>query len=356
MALRTRKPTGLAPWPLLVIEGQEKSGKSFSTALLTGDQRIGTTYWFDIGEGAADQYGVLPGARYEVVEHDGSYRQLKAAVDELVKTVPGTGEDGRPNLVVLDSATALWALLKDEAQAAARASAAARRALERDPNAEVPITMDKWNRAANRWRGIIDPLIQWPGLVVVTARGKEVAALDDAGRPIPNAKTYTIEAHKTLVFDADVIVRAVRPGVVRLTGARSAHDLREHLDRDANWSLAALLFDVLRLGGRMGTRDLKVAQVETAETERVELVTALLAQVEASTEEAALRALWKTAAEQLGDGELFEQVKAAILARREVIKAPAAKATVAQKARKAAAGETDPDPLANYQPDQPAAA
>ena len=132
--LRTRKPTGLAPWPFLVIEGAEKCGKSLNTALMTGDERIGQTLWFDLGEGAADQYGPLPGADYDIVDFDGSYRQLLAAVLELVATVPGVDAVGRPNVVVLDSATALWTMLKNEATATARQSTGGRRLLDRDPN------------------------------------------------------------------------------------------------------------------------------------------------------------------------------------------------------------------------------
>jgi hypothetical protein len=341
-ALRTRKPTGLAPWPFLVIEGAEKSGKSFSTVLMTADQRLGRTFWFDLGEGAADQYGTLPGARYDVVDFDGSYRQLLAAVTELVATVPGIDAQGRPNVVVLDSGTQLWTMLKNEATAAARGSQAGRRALERDANAEVPVTMDKWNRAAARWKAIVEPLVQWPGLVIMTARGKEVVTLDDGGRPIPNApKTYTIEAHKTMVFDADVIVRAVRPGVTRITGARSAHDLRTKLDTDSEMSLAAVLFDVLKLGGQMGTRDLKVAPVETDADDLAGAVATALAAIAGAPTDADLRGVWNTAKGSLPEGTDSRQtVLAAVNARLEVLRTPAAVTVTAN---------TD-SPLDNYNP------
>ncbi|MEU9097085.1 hypothetical protein [Streptomyces sp. NPDC048361] len=30
--LKTRKPTGIVPWPLLLIEGEEGAGKTYSAA------------------------------------------------------------------------------------------------------------------------------------------------------------------------------------------------------------------------------------------------------------------------------------------------------------------------------------
>ena len=62
--------------------------------------------------------------------------------------------------------------------------------------------MDKWNRAAARWKAIVDPLVQWPGLMVFTARGAEVTAMDENGRPIAGTKVYKVQAHKTLLFGA----------------------------------------------------------------------------------------------------------------------------------------------------------
>lgn len=64
MTLKTRKPTGAVPWPLVLLEGEEKAGKSWALAELSASDKVGDTYWFDLGEGAADEYGAIPGARY----------------------------------------------------------------------------------------------------------------------------------------------------------------------------------------------------------------------------------------------------------------------------------------------------
>ncbi|MFJ7724427.1 hypothetical protein ACIQYM_41155, partial [Rhodococcus erythropolis] len=84
--LKTRPPSGAVPWPLILIEGGEKAGKSWSIAELSASDKIGRTLWLDLGEGAGDEYGAIPGARYELIEHDGTWasimEQVKAARDE----------------------------------------------------------------------------------------------------------------------------------------------------------------------------------------------------------------------------------------------------------------------------------
>src|SRR3712207_7733280 len=46
----------------------------------SASDKIGTLYWIDLNEGAGDEYGAIPGAKYELVEHDGSYAAVLAAV------------------------------------------------------------------------------------------------------------------------------------------------------------------------------------------------------------------------------------------------------------------------------------
>ena len=39
--LKTRKPTGRVPWPCILLEGEEKSGKSWALAQFSTSDRIG---------------------------------------------------------------------------------------------------------------------------------------------------------------------------------------------------------------------------------------------------------------------------------------------------------------------------
>ena len=168
MTLRTRKPTGKAPWPLVLLAGREKCGKSFTASKFSGSDLIDRTFYIEIGEGSADQYGAIPGARYEIVEHDGSWADILRAIEEAVaEPTP----NGKPHALVLDSMTELWGLLSDEQESIAK------------KRGKDTVTMDQWNAAKKRWRKIIDAARRNRGPVIFTARYNEVTVMRH-GKPI----------------------------------------------------------------------------------------------------------------------------------------------------------------------------
>ena len=195
MSIKTRKPTGKAPWPMLLLAGVEKSGKSYACAALSASDLIDRTFYIEVGEGSADQYGALPGARYEIVEHDGSWKGILAACEAAV----AEPTSGKPHAIVLDSASELWALLSDEQQAIAT-----RRGKD-------TITMDQWNAAKRRWRKIIDTLRSSKGPVILTSRLDLVTVMDKAGKPTTE-KQWKARAEKDLPYEVD--------GVIELKEAR----------------------------------------------------------------------------------------------------------------------------------------
>jgi hypothetical protein len=106
-ALKTRTPTGRVPWPLVLVEGPEKSGKSFGIAVLSASEKVGQTYWLDLGEGSADEYGAVEGARYLVVKHDGKWATIYGAVEAVYAEAQRANEAGEPPVVLaIDSMTA----------------------------------------------------------------------------------------------------------------------------------------------------------------------------------------------------------------------------------------------------------
>jgi hypothetical protein len=250
VTLKTRTPTGVVPWPLILVEGPEKSGKSWACAELSTSDRVGQTYWIDLGEGAADEYGAVKGARYLVVDHDGSWGDIIAQVQAVKGEAEKVAAAGEPPVVlVVDSMTAEWDLLKDWAGERARKSERSRKILQQDPHAEVPVSMNLWNDATARHRRLMTLLLTFPGIVVVTARGKEVAEIDDKGKPIPNSRDYRVEGHKTLAFDATVWVRMSREQAPVVVGARSVHaGLRPGVDRPKpipDFTLEKVIFNIL---------------------------------------------------------------------------------------------------------------
>lgn len=193
--IKTRKPTGKAPWPMLLLAGVEKSGKSYACAALSASNLIDRTFYIEVGEGSADQYGALPGARYEIVEHDGSWKGILAACEAAV----AEPTNGKPHCIVLDSGSELWALLSDEQQAIAT------------KRGKETITMDQWNAAKKRWRKIVDTLRASKGPVIITSRLDLVTVMDKNGKPTTE-KQWKARIEKDLPYEAD--------GVIELKEAR----------------------------------------------------------------------------------------------------------------------------------------
>ncbi|RKN38475.1 hypothetical protein [Micromonospora endolithica] len=336
-ALRTRKPTGRAPWPLILIEGGEKSGKSWACAQFSTSPRIGQMYWIDLGEGAADEYGAIPGANYLVVEHDGTWAQIQAAVDAVKAEAARAAASGEPPVVlVIDSMTAEWDLLKDWASDKARqrynAKARKYKRQELAADEEPTISMDLWNEAGARHRKLMTALMTFPGIVLLTARGKEVAALDDAGKPIERQRDYRVEGHKTLGFDVSCWVRLDRTKPGTVVGVRSVHvGVRPGYDPPIelarNWTVEGIVFDTLRCApAEAYTRDLVELQPAEPDAEPAPPVedgsgdssrpvsgppaalsaaaTGLLDDLALAADETGLRRIWNAAGEAARDGRI----------------------------------------------------
>jgi hypothetical protein len=215
--LRCRPPTGKVAWPLILVEGEEKSGKSVAAYTLSASAQVGRTFVFDLGEGTADEYAEL--GPYEVVDHDGTFSdlitQMRAATEQPMA-------DGKPNVIILDDGTNLWELLKDWADSRARRSKKGREMLERDPDAEVDISMNLWTDAKERWYEVVNLLRNWPGIGIIIARGKEVAKVQ-GGAPVAGQSEWKVDAEKGIAFAATAWVRMTRPHAATLIAVRSLH-------------------------------------------------------------------------------------------------------------------------------------
>lgn len=203
MTIKTRKPTGKAPWPIVLLAGVQKAGKSYAAATFSASELIDRTFFIEVGEGAADQYGAIPGARYEIVEHDGSWSGVLAAI-EAAKAEPAPG---KPNCIVIDSMSELWGLLCDEQQAIA------------SKRGKGTITMDQWNAAKKRWRKVLDALRDHKGPVILTARYEQVTVMKN-GQPTTD-KEWKVRAEKDLVFEVDAVIELKEPRKPVVTGVRT---------------------------------------------------------------------------------------------------------------------------------------
>ncbi len=275
MTLTTRKPTGAVPWPLILIEGEEKAGKTWACAEFTASPKVGRCFWIDLGEGAADEYGAIPGASYEIVEHDGSFSGLLEAVREIRQVAADAlAAKEKPVVLIIDTMTSEWDLLKDWATERARSSRKNRAALARDPNAEITVSGNYWNDANARHRELMRVLKTFPGVVLMTSHGKTVAVIGPDGQPVEGKKEHKVEGQKTLGADASCWIRVFRtqPGVI--VGGRSVHlqfrpgEDPKPLARD--WTLEGVIFNVLKCDPVTArVRDLVEPQGEVLSPEQI---------------------------------------------------------------------------------------
>lgn len=312
--LKTRKPTGEIGYPLILLAGDEKSGKSLAPVVLSRSPRVGMTYWLDLGEGAADEYAVLPGARYEVVEHDGSYREILEQTTAVWHEAARAHTAGEPPVVlVVDSTSAEWTMLVNWTNDRARRSKGGQRKLQDDPDAEIDPTSNLWNDANKRHARLLNLWMTFPGICILTARGKEVAIMDDRGQPTAN-KMRKPEGQKGIAYDVDTWIWMSRePRRSELVGVRSLRvspgDALPMTRLDNGWDvldLDAFVFDVI------GATGPKTEELKALRGDELEGVLDLVAT--APTEEQ-LRGVWERVRGQLTPdspqyADLLEAVRA----------------------------------------------
>lgn len=297
--LKTRKPTGKPPWPLILIAGIEKAGKSYTCAEASASAHIDRTFWIGIGEDDPDELGLLPGARFEIVEHDGTYQQILNSVQAAVAE---PSEPNRPNMIVTDSLSQLWELITDDLQAIA----------DKRKRNTGQITMDLWNKGQQMWRRVMDALREHNGPVLITARLDQVTVMDEFGKPTKQ-KEWKVRGHKSLPFDVGVIVEFTERGKAEITGARSLrHDVPLGTRQVfPNFSIEALwqAFGYTEPGGTAPRQ-----HSGTTPTEAPDVPTDWDAEIAAATDAEQLRNLWRRAQSEGADPSVFDQITQAVQA------------------------------------------
>ncbi|MEU6460351.1 hypothetical protein [Streptomyces sp. NPDC046976] len=219
-ARRSRKPTGLASPPIILLAGPDKTGRSTQAAKGTASELIGMTYWIQIGgnNDTADYYGKAEGVRYEIVEHNGSHDDICDAIRWASAQPP---HNDKRNMLVIDDGSALWDLHSDEvarvsqARAERRAQASGRRhARLEDPYADED--RDLWVKAKERWGEVMWLLRQHPGPVVMVAREEIVTAYEN-DHPT-RYTTRRLRAERNLTSSVDAVVEFHAVGDAYVTG------------------------------------------------------------------------------------------------------------------------------------------
>jgi hypothetical protein len=230
--LRTRKPDGKVRWPVIALTGPEHSGKSTTIVHFSRDQRLAGMYvaeWGAGDNGVLNEYGVMPGARFELLEHNNSvqsvFGQVLAAREVARKSI---AEGGKPYALAIDSWSTCWDLIKDwtslrAAHAMLRANQSNPAAGPIDPNATVTVGRNLWNDARDRYRQFMTVLLTWPGPVILTCRARWVSGTDEKTGQPSKQREYSIDCHNSLVSDATVVIRMNRGAPPELHKCRSIH-------------------------------------------------------------------------------------------------------------------------------------
>jgi hypothetical protein len=285
MTLKTRKPTGAPSWPLILLAGEAKTGKTYSAAQFTGDERVGRSFWLDLGEGCADEYGAVPGADYEIIDHDGTWIDIIGQVAEAREVARKALADGeKPVSLTVDSMTAEWAMLSAWTDTRARRSNSNQKALEADPDAEIDITANYWNDANSRHNRLMNILKTFPGVVVLTSLETEKTQFGANGRPLKGApKAARPDAQKRLAADVSAWVRLSLDAPPTIVGIRSVrHPIRPGLDKPKPWpefSLGKLVFDHLGIQSTNAqVRDTPVLNADQVMAEEEDVAPSVIAE------------------------------------------------------------------------------
>ena len=247
MTLQARKPTGEVAFPFVLVEGESKSGRTYASLRLSADPRVGQTFVFELAENRADEYAAL--GDFLIVEHDGTLSGLRA---QLQAAMAEPTVDGKPNVIVIDTGSALWDMHKARAAQRARSSKRARQVLAEDPDADIEVGMSYWTAVKDMWwQDFINPLKAWPGIVVMTVKAENKTKVDQDGRPTKDSE-WTRDLEKGTVFATTAVVRTRHPKppvVSSVNSLRVEMPSSGVLDLPDTDPLAFLIFDLLGAGG-----------------------------------------------------------------------------------------------------------
>lgn len=251
--LETFTPTGDVEPPFIVVEGPEKSGKSFDVVTATTDPRISHCWWFEIGEKpcVSEYAGTIPGAKVAIVRHDGTIWSLLSLVEQISVQARDLVDHGSAPMIVIDTAAGEWDAVRNLAHARTMASPSVLRKIAANPAAigdSHTISSSTWNDVIDLHYELIRMLQGFPGIAVMITRGKLVTAFDDDGKAIAGEKVYKVEGHKNLIYDASAHVRTFHTGKPLVMYARSAiAPRRPWIDDPRPYEgLPQLVFDALQ--------------------------------------------------------------------------------------------------------------
>ncbi|MFF3441716.1 hypothetical protein [Streptosporangium sp. NPDC002721] len=263
MILQTRPPTCVVPYPTLLIEGPADSGKTWMWAQLTASPLIGRSLLLDLGDGRGDEYGdaITGTPTYELIQHDGTWSSIIGQVEAAhAEAARAHAAREKPVALCVDSGSRIWDMLKSWGNARAKGSIKHQRLLAWDPNADIRIPNNIWDDVHARHSQLLDLLTTFPGIVVITARGREMWITEDSADPVPKTASYKVDCHRDLTHAATVWIRLSLDGPPTIIGAQSKYLHITYGSDEArvvpDLNLADLIFKTLRVSADSQPRPL----------------------------------------------------------------------------------------------------
>lgn len=264
--LNVRKPTCLQSSPVIMLAGVAGAGKTWAALEASTLPQVDHTFIIEVGESTADTYGAIPGADFLIVEHDGTLQDIRQKILEVSRASQPGGEyapaEGKFNMLVVDSMTEVWDLLKDNAQAAMMDRIQRKR--RKLNGAEPRPDMDLWNRAGETSDGIMRQLASFPGPVIITARLDEVTAMDATGHPT-SGKDFKIQVHKKTPFRVNAILEARAPRTWVVTKVQTVNpdlQVKEGEEKTFPDFTVGKLFDLLGVAPNMPVNPVPETRVD----------------------------------------------------------------------------------------------
>lgn len=260
-APRTRKPTGKVAYPLVVVDGFTGTGKTTKALMLALSPHVGQTWVCEFGEDTANEYAL---GDYDIIDHDGTYHGM---MEELRCAVAQPMRDGKPNVIVFDSATALWDTIcvwtVNRAREADMRKPKGKSILKDDKDAEVKPHSALYNDRADRFDNFVNLLRDWPGIAIVVCHGKEVTPFEN-GAPVANApKEYKLDTRDYLLKQASVRIHCEDQDAKWRVSLQKCRQQPKITDHGVEWEMELppkgleikaanpveyVLFDILKAG------------------------------------------------------------------------------------------------------------
>ncbi|MGV9836481.1 hypothetical protein ACWDUL_20160 [Nocardia niigatensis] len=185
---------------------------------------VGTMFWLDAGE---ENDGNIVAVRTEnadrqLIAHDGSMDDILTQIREIhAYAVLAAAESEPPVVLVINSISQIWATMKAAVSVRALLSDTAAAAWAADPDADIQPHRGHWREANAWWKSLVELLLTFPGVVLLTARAEETQTFGDDGKPEPTLRWRT-DFHFDLQFQVTAMVRMRGSEVPELTVVHSS--------------------------------------------------------------------------------------------------------------------------------------